>query len=502
MVLVSGFTTSTPFSTPDPSCAGNEGDTWSLSVAPALKAAGYPVFTAPEGPSSDGNAPGNAPSPCVGPGQQAPPPDVTVNTGGDVDQNGQRLGQFLAFLNQDYGVTDVQLVGHSDGGIWSRSAITQSANYPGVTITSLTTLGTPHEGSFVADLALGVGGLDCPAGGNGILKYLCEGVQEIESIISSVLGPTALNELTSSFTSTWNTKQSIGGCPVTTVAGTYVQVPYVGFLLPQYYDPSDTVVGQSSALATPSTLIDFAPVVPPNIPNLIDGGTFPVVHSPSLSFITPDNLLNTPSVTAVVQNAVAAGGGTATPCSAGPAAGTPPVAAGGPAPQVADLRLDPLMVTGPRRPDRLPPTAKGDIVAGNRGVRVTCGSQVFLDASSPGLGKAVLAPVPAVPAQPVGLGRPRGRAAPRPPPPGAPARRPRQGRPRRRRPRGAQGRDPGEHRRGLPDAAPRPGRTRHVAARRQRDQGPRAVDHAPNGAAGDGGRGARALMRGSALERE
>ena len=66
-MLVSGFTTSTPFSTPDPSCAGKEGDTWDVSVAPALKAAGYPVFTAPEGPSSDGNAPGNAPSPCVAP---------------------------------------------------------------------------------------------------------------------------------------------------------------------------------------------------------------------------------------------------------------------------------------------------------------------------------------------------------------------------------------------------------------------------------------------------
>ena len=397
-MLVSGFTTSTPFSTPDPSCAGKEGDTWDVSVAPALKAAGYPVFTAPEGPSSDGNAPGNAPSPCVGPGQQAPPADVTVNTGGDVDQNGQRLGLFLEFLNQDYGVTDVQLVGHSDGGIWSRSAITQSANYPGVTITSLTTLGTPHEGSFVADLALGVGGLDCASPSNPILEYLCDGVQDVESIIADVLGPTALNELTSTFTSTWNSTQSIGACPVTTVAGTYVSVPYVGFLLPQYYNPSDTVVGQSSALATPSNLIDFSPVAPPNIPNLINGGTFPVVHSPSLSFITPDNLLNTPSITAVVQSAVAAGGGTATPCSAGPAAGTPPVAGAAgapPPPQAADLLLDPLMITGSRRPDRLPATAKGDIVAGKRGVRVTCGSQVFLDASSPGLGKAVLAPVPA-----------------------------------------------------------------------------------------------------------
>ena len=328
-MLVSGFTTSTPFSTPDPSCAGNEGDTWSISVAPALKAAGYPVFTAPEGPNSDGNAPGNAPSPCVGPGQQAPPPDVTVNTGGDVDENGQFLGQFLAFLNQDYGVTDVQLVGHSDGGIWSRSAINQSANYPGVTITSLTTLGTPHEGSFVADLARGHRRPGLPVGRKRDPQVPVRRRAGDREHHLLVLGPTALNELTSSFTSTWNAKQSIGSCPVTTVAGTYVSAPYVGFLLPQYYNPSDTVVGQSSALATPSNLIDFSPVTPPNIPNLINGGTFPVVHSPSLSFITPANLLDTPSITAVVQNAVAAGGGTATPCSAGPAAGTPPLLARG-----------------------------------------------------------------------------------------------------------------------------------------------------------------------------
>ena len=135
-----------------------------------------------------------------------------------------------------------------------------------MTITSLTTLGTPHEGSFVADLALGVGGLDCASPSNPILEYLCDGVQDVESIIADVLGPTALNELTSTFTSTWNSTQSIGACPVTTVAGTYVSVPYVGFLLPQYYNPSDTVVGQSSALATPSNLIDFSPVAPPKSP--------------------------------------------------------------------------------------------------------------------------------------------------------------------------------------------------------------------------------------------
>ena len=49
VVLVSGFTTTTPFTTPDPSCNGKEGLTWNVPTGPAaaLKAAGNKVFTAP-----------------------------------------------------------------------------------------------------------------------------------------------------------------------------------------------------------------------------------------------------------------------------------------------------------------------------------------------------------------------------------------------------------------------------------------------------------------------
>ena len=395
VVLVSGFTTSTPFTTSDPSCGGSEGETWSPSVAPVLKGAGFTVFTAPEGPNADGSAPGNPPAPCVGPGQAAPPASDTINTGGDVDQNGQRLGQFLAFLNQSYGVTSVQLVGHSDGGIWSRSAITQAANYPGVTVVSLTTLGSPHEGSFVADLALGVDGLDCAAPSNTILRLLCSAVKDVTDLIAQELGPTALNELTSTFMGTWNTTQTIGGCPTTVIGGTYVQVPLIGSLLPFYYNPSDGVVGQSSALATASTGLNQQPIAAPDLPGLTAGGTFPVVHSESLSFITPDTLLNQASISAVVQNAVAAGGN-GTACQGPAQLRLVPSGAGRPPPPApAKLTLDPVSLIGNANAAQLPPTRLGDIVVGRRGVRVACGRHVVVDRTSPGFHRVVVAPVPA-----------------------------------------------------------------------------------------------------------
>ncbi|HEY8581785.1 MAG TPA: hypothetical protein VIL49_02525, partial [Capillimicrobium sp.] len=70
VVLVSGFDTATPFTTSDPSCAGQEGNTWGNASGPAaaLKGAGLTVFTAPVAQGG-----GQVPAPCLGPGQAAPP---------------------------------------------------------------------------------------------------------------------------------------------------------------------------------------------------------------------------------------------------------------------------------------------------------------------------------------------------------------------------------------------------------------------------------------------
>jgi hypothetical protein len=122
VVLVSGFNTTTPFTSSDPSCAGREGATWSAPTGPAaaLKRAGYTVFTAPA--ARAGGSPG---APCAG-GGPAPPASATIDSNnGGLDANGRALLRFLAFLRSGYGLTRVQLVGHSDGGMWSRAAITQ-----------------------------------------------------------------------------------------------------------------------------------------------------------------------------------------------------------------------------------------------------------------------------------------------------------------------------------------------------------------------------------------
>jgi len=359
VVLVSGFTTSTPFSTSDPSCKGKEGDTWSVNVAPALKQANLTVFTAPEGEGA------KAPAPCVGPGQKAPPASATIDTGGDVDTNGRALASFLAFLRDNYSVTTVQLVGHSDGGIWSRSAITQSSAYAnGLTVQSLTTLGTPHTGSFAADLIEALNGATCDFS-NQIVEFVCNTFEDVLSVMSDELGPTAISELTNTYMTTWNPKQAIGSCAVTVIAGDHVNVPVIGSLLPYYYNRSDGVVGQASALAQGSTSLEFSPIPAPAFTTLVNGGTFDVVHSASLSFLSKNDLLNQAAITAVVLDAVRAGAKAAVPCNGGSALKVRP-------PDALAVPLRSAILVGKGTEER-----RGDILVARRSVKVTCGGRAL-----------------------------------------------------------------------------------------------------------------------------
>ncbi len=312
VVLVSGFDTTTPFSVPATSCATRAGPTWSAPTGPAasLRAAGEAVFTAPI--ANAGRSPG---SPCTEPGGAVPPAADVIDSNGDVNDNGAALKRFLQFLATNYGVTSVSLVGHSDGGLWSRSAITQlrAANVEPV-VQSLTTLGTPHTGSFGADLAEYVVNGRCEAS-NPTVQAVCEALLSVINRLIADLGPIATRELSSSFLAGWNPEQTIG-CPVSVAAGTYVKVPYIGWLLPKYYNPNDGIVGEASALGQASTSLDGAPIPGPGIAHVISIGTFPVIHSSSLSFLgTTDALTNDAAVGAAVLKAVQAGL-TGTPCAA------------------------------------------------------------------------------------------------------------------------------------------------------------------------------------------
>ena len=356
VVLVSGYTTSTPFTTPDPACNGKEGGTWGIAGGPAaaLKAAGFAVFTAPITNGAD-----PIPLPCPGSGVPLPDSSMSIDSFGDNDKNGAAFGSFLAFLRDNYGVRRVQLVAHSDGGNWSRAAITQSAAFSGLEIRSLTTLGTPYTGSMIADIGIELHNGQCDFT-DTIEQDLCLALLDIVDVVVKNGGPTTIEQLTHTYLEAWNPEQSIGACPVTTIAGTGLELPLVPFT---YYNPSDGLVGEASGLAQSADEIPtFQEIPAPAIPNLQSGGTFPVVHSPTLAFIRPQNLLNTPAisakVTAVVQGTPAGG----VPCNSSPPGATETQKLGVP------LKVNEL----PDDDGMLPRPGALDVVLIDRG-RVRCG---------------------------------------------------------------------------------------------------------------------------------
>ncbi len=309
IVLVSGYSSASSFTTPDPACEGREGATWSNPAGPAaaLRAAGYDVFTAPVEPGSDPLAP------CAPGGDPLPPASDSIDSYGDNDANGAALATFLSFLRDDYGVERVQLIAHSDGGNWSRAALTQDAAFAGLDVRSLTTLGTPYTGSMIADIGTELRNGRCDFS-NRSDQDLCEALLDIVRLVYGQIGPTAIEQLTHSYLERWNEEQSIGSCPVTTIAGTGVDVDAIPF---SYYNPSDGLVGEASGLARSAyELPSFETIPAPDIPNLQFGGTFPVVHTEALSFLSPANLLNTPAISSKVTDIVAATPSSGPPCNA------------------------------------------------------------------------------------------------------------------------------------------------------------------------------------------
>ena len=361
VVLVSGFDTQTPFTTPDPSCDGQEGPEWNppTGIAAALKAAGEEVFTAPVKQAS-----GNGLPPC-NPDGPAPPQGDYINSNGEVDANGQSLAGFLAFLRDNYGVERAQLVGHSDGGLWARSAITQDGAYSRLAIPSLTTLGTPHTGSFVADLAIEVQGGKCDFT-DEILQDLCGFLQGSVDALIDDIGQATTEELTNGFLATWNPQQTIGSCPVTGIAGTFVDLPLIPFT---YYNPNDGLVGEASALARNAYDIDLHPIPAPPIPDFRDGGTFPVVHGSSVSFLSKDTLLNTQAISDDVVDIV-----DATPAS-GPLCNTSSPKAKRAAAAV-HLRRPLARLVFPSLRGQLPAPNAEDALVVRRGFQVRCGHRI------------------------------------------------------------------------------------------------------------------------------
>jgi pimeloyl-ACP methyl ester carboxylesterase len=299
-------------------------------------------------------------APCTGPGEAAPPDTAVINSNGELDDNGLALANLIGFMRDTYGVEKLHLVGHSDGGLWSRSAITQDGGYIGLEVLSLTTLGTPHTGSLVADLAINLDGGKCDFA-NEIEQLICESVVEVADLMLKDLGKVATTELTNGFLTGWNPKQRIGSCPVTGIAGNHVgfSIPLLG-----YYTPSDGAVGLSSALGESALAIDGSTIPAPGIPNFKQGGTYDVVHGLGLDFLDPANLLNTPAVSSKVRDTVLAAATNTTACN---------TSLGEREPGETRLGLPLFRLDAPNRRGRLPRHDSGELVAAKSNVELSCG---------------------------------------------------------------------------------------------------------------------------------
>ena len=266
VVLVSGFMSQTPFTTPGAVCSApnmSAGGTW-YALQTSLANAGVPVYTVPE--TEYDYSGGGAPVPVaidpaeMGLGSCAQtqlPASMTMNTAGDFDINSSILANYLNYINENFGVERVWLVGHSDGGLWSRGAMDYASFMPGIQIQSITTIDTPYTGSFLADLGEYELTDTC-----GALQLECQldvaALNEIVDHFATAVGEgAALNEMTSDYMAEWN--QRLAGIPGETP---FYAASAIGINDPRtfnylssgtgddpFYNPNDIAVGLSSAQA-------------------------------------------------------------------------------------------------------------------------------------------------------------------------------------------------------------------------------------------------------------
>lgn len=151
VVLVSGGAAVTPFTDPDRAAGSGlaAGNTLTALRAHLLDR-GARVFTAPAR-LGGGEVREDAGWQGFGDVPVVLPAELTVNAVGTIDDGGSHLAAFLRWLGAEYDITHVDLVAHSMGGLFSRSAI-RELHGAGPAVGRLVTLGTPWDGSLLGDV--------------------------------------------------------------------------------------------------------------------------------------------------------------------------------------------------------------------------------------------------------------------------------------------------------------------------------------------------------------
>lgn len=253
VVLVSGGGATSPFTTPTSACTNAKGfaaGSTDSALREALLAAGHRVYTAPAqvGPGPIASATGEwGFSGCPA----ALPESMTVNSMGPIDDAGASLAAFFEYLQTTYGVTRIDVVAHSMGGLYSRSAIRRlkDARSP-LRFRSLTTIGTPWEGSFAADYATGALAFSA-CGGDAVCEASMTEFKTVWLPNSTGTGTQGTRAYLAG-PDGWNEKQGrvLEGIPVTLIGGSYLATPKGGAAADPAVWPNDNLVALSSALAT------------------------------------------------------------------------------------------------------------------------------------------------------------------------------------------------------------------------------------------------------------
>ena len=239
----------TPFTTPTEACTGglSAGNTYGF-LRDGLVAQGFKVYTQPV-------APGGVPVPATandtdGPFSNCPeqlPAALTINSIDSPELGGERMADFIGYLHDTYGVNQVDLVGHSLGGIFVRNGIRvlEQRNSP-VKVRSLSTLSSPWEPVMPANP------LNDP-------KAACDGQMVCQAFAEAMLKvPSAqaiVKALNASEFDPWTQQQAgvLDGIPVTLMGGAYFTKPLGN---PDKW-PNDGIVQLSASLArkVPDTVI-------------------------------------------------------------------------------------------------------------------------------------------------------------------------------------------------------------------------------------------------------
>ncbi len=265
VVLVSGVDSVTPFTTPDAACTSglSAGTTWAF-MRDYLTQQGFKVYTAPVMDTESDPVPPTLDDTVRGPFGGCPEQlgtDVTIRSIHTPIEGGQHLAAFINLLREQYGVTSIDVVAHSLGGIFARNGLHElKMGGSPVTVRSFTTLSSPWE-----PVMLAVPPYDPPKACDGF--ELCMGIVEgLETI-------PAVREIVDSFQPDvfipW-TEQQVGvldNVPVTLVAGTMFTKPGGN---PDKW-PNDGFVQYSASTAR---------TVPDNVLPIRACYAFPFAHSP------------------------------------------------------------------------------------------------------------------------------------------------------------------------------------------------------------------------------